>query len=138
MSPEATTNPRFGGSIRVASWGAVLAWMGVIFWLSSKTGIKVWNPMTYVAHFAEYLILGLLLCLALHLSATLDPRRLLLVALIVASLYGLSDELHQGFVPTREVSVWDWLTDTAGAAAAVLVWSGMLRAWMRRGAIRSG
>ncbi|RJQ54379.1 MAG: teicoplanin resistance protein VanZ [Actinobacteria bacterium] len=104
------------------SWGATLGWMGVIFYLSSRTGIRVWSPLTYVAHFAEYFILTLLLCLALSLSTDAGRGRLLLMALLASSLYGVSDELHQAFVPTRDASVLDWVVDTAGAGTAVLLW----------------
>lgn len=33
----------------------------------------------------------------------------------IASAYGISDELHQSFVPGRDCNVWDWLADTLGA-----------------------
>jgi len=133
MLDIASPKPRASRPIAVASWTAVVGWMGVIFYLSSRTGITVWNPMSYVAHFMEYTILGVLLCAALYCSTSLSGRALLIVALVIASAYGISDEFHQSFVPTREVSVWDWLTDTAGASAALLVWTGMVRARAGKG-----
>lgn len=33
----------------------------------------------------------------------------------IAAAYGISDELHQSFVPGRDCNVWDWLADTLGA-----------------------
>jgi len=63
------------------------------------------------------------------LTLTLNsPKRALwltgLLAVIIASLYGASDEFHQIFTPGRTPDVFDWLTDTAGAfvGAAVTVW----------------
>lgn len=48
------------------------------------------------------------------------PRRALwlmaLAALALASLYGVSDEVHQLFVPGRMCDPADWVTDTLGAA----------------------
>ncbi len=38
------------------------------------------------------------------------------LSLLSAALYGLSDEIHQGFVPGRTADPWDWLADTLGAA----------------------
>ncbi len=43
-------------------------------------------------------------------------------------LYGVTDELHQLFVPLREPDPWDVAADTVGAAVAVL---GMER-WLTR------
>lgn len=123
MSELTVGDSRLRSVFSVVSWSGVAAWMGAIFYMSSQTGIKVWNPMTYVAHFAEYVILGLLLCVALRISTTLETRSLLFVALAIASLYGLSDEIHQGFVPTRQVSGVDWAVDTLGAAGSVAFWS---------------
>jgi VanZ family protein len=40
-------------------------------------------------------------------------------AILLASLYGVSDEVHQAFVPFRESSWLDWLADTVGAALGV-------------------
>jgi VanZ family protein len=51
-------------------------------------------------------------------------RTLLLTALI-GSVYGVSDEIHQYFVPGRDCNIWDWMADTigafAGAGAALLL-----------------
>ncbi|AEF84973.1 VanZ family protein [Treponema primitia ZAS-2] len=49
--------------------------------------------------------------------------RTLLLATFISSLYGISDEIHQYFVPGRDCNVWDWVADTIGSflgAAAAL------------------
>ncbi len=107
--------------IGASSWLGVAVWMSFIFYLSSRTGISVWSPISYVAHFGEYVILALLLCVALSASTSLPRKHVFVLAVVIASLYGVSDELHQAFVPTREMSIVDWLTDTAGASAAILL-----------------
>jgi VanZ family protein len=33
----------------------------------------------------------------------------------IASVYGITDEFHQSFVPGRDANIWDWLADTIGA-----------------------
>ena len=38
---------------------------------------------------------------------------------LLASLYGVSDEVHQAFVPFRNSSWLDWLADTVGAVLGV-------------------
>ena len=49
------------------------------------------------------------------------------LAVLLASIYGVSDEVHQAFVPGRSADAADWLADTAGALVAVL----LLRWWLR-------
>jgi VanZ family protein len=57
-------------------------------------------------------------------------------SLVSAALYGLSDEIHQYFVPGRSADPWDWLADTIGAMLGVIAYHGLLhlqsrRAWPR-------
>ena len=57
---------------------------------------------------------------------------LLISSLIFSSLYGLSDEWHQYYVPGRMSDVADWVADTLGA---VLLLSGYYAGKKVRGAI---
>jgi VanZ family protein len=43
---------------------------------------------------------------------------------IIASVYGVIDEVHQYFTPGRDCNVWDWAADTLGAVlgAAAILW----------------
>jgi VanZ family protein len=44
-------------------------------------------------------------------------------AALLGSLYGLTDEFHQRFVPHRSAELGDWAADTLGAAlGALLAW----------------
>ncbi|MDR0991105.1 MAG: VanZ family protein [Propionibacteriaceae bacterium] len=44
-------------------------------------------------------------------------------AVVLASLYGVTDEFHQSFVPGRSPDPKDWMVDTIGAiCGVVLVW----------------
>jgi VanZ family protein len=49
-------------------------------------------------------------------------------AVLLATLYGVSDEFHQSFVPGRSPDRFDVLADSIGAASVVLV-GGAARAW---------
>lgn len=39
----------------------------------------------------------------------------LIVPIVIVSVYGIIDEMHQSYIPGRDVSVADWLADTIGA-----------------------
>jgi hypothetical protein len=43
------------------------------------------------------------------------PFRCALITVLAVSLYGVLDEVHQSFVPGRQVSALDWAADTIGA-----------------------
>jgi VanZ family protein len=92
--------------------------MAVIFWLSSRPGSDVPGRIAPYAHFIAYAVLG-----ALLLHSLSDPSRWVAAA-VLASLYGITDELHQAFVPGRTPDPTDWIIDTAGAlvGAALLAW----------------
>ncbi|HRN25734.1 MAG TPA: VanZ family protein [Ignavibacteriaceae bacterium] len=40
---------------------------------------------------------------------------------LIASFYGLLDELHQLFVPGRSAEIFDWVADFSGAVVGVLI-----------------
>jgi VanZ family protein len=46
-------------------------------------------------------------------------------AILIAAAYGVSDEVHQSFVPMRSVEAMDVVADTVGAAVAAFA----LYAW---------
>lgn len=100
---------------RALRWAAVLAWAAVIFGMSSLPGSSVPGDFSVPAHFTEYAILGALLCFALLPGR--PARTAFVAAVLLASLYGASDEWHQSFVPMRTPDVADWILDTLGALA---------------------
>ena len=101
---------------RFAFWSPVVAWAAVIFLGSSVPGSSIPGRIpSEVGHLGEYFVLGVLLYIALRLD--LSPGRALLVAVAIASAYGVSDEFHQRFVVMRTPDVYDWALDTAGALA---------------------
>jgi len=69
-----------------------------------------------VSHFIEYAILGFLLIRAFSFSNTkLKVTNLRLIAVLLAILYGITDEIHQYFVPGRFADILDLLSDSIGA-----------------------
>ena len=102
-------------------WAAVVVWMGVIFWLSSRSTLPQTPAKDYqsvLGHLGAYAILALLLAWAL-LADSRPLRTTLAIAWLVAICYGVTDEFHQSFVPNRNPDILDVLTDAAGAAIAL-------------------
>lgn len=104
-------------SSKLTRWIPAIAWMGVIFRLSSLPGSSVPGRFSGVGHFVTYAMLGALVYSAERRSGSGHAAA---GAIIVASLYGVTDEFHQYFVPGRTPDVADWAVDTLGAASASL------------------
>ena len=128
----------------VISWIAVAAWAVFIFVASAHTGSDFQNATDWLGqlkqqldgwlaaagipgllessslgHFGEYTVLGALLANALGNHV---PRsRAWMLAVAIASVYGITDELHQLFVPGRFCDPADWVVDTLGAALGALL-----------------
>jgi VanZ family protein len=102
----------------ILSWLAALAWAGVIFGLSSQPGSKLPGGWSVEGHLGVYAVLGVLVWFAL--GGRSAGLRGIILAIAIASAYGITDEFHQSFVPQRTPDVLDWVTDTAGAAVGVM------------------
>ncbi len=108
-------NP-FTTSRRAWLWPVIIA--ALIFLASTRSELAGPSvPGTdKVAHFAVYGLLGTLV-------VRLGRRpRAAWIALVLVSLYGVSDEWHQSFTPGRSVEFADWLADTLGAALAIVLY----------------
>ena len=71
------------------------------------------------AHFTVYAILGLLLLAALN--ASLPARYSFPAAFVIGTLYAITDEIHQAFVPGRACQGRDVLIDSLGILSALLI-----------------
>lgn len=120
--------------LRIPARVGAIAWASLIFVLSSIPGSDL-PPGSYATpgHFALYAVLGILVFTAVEGSG----RRRALLAVAIASAYGVSDELHQLLVPGRCADPVDWMVDTAGALVAVAGGLALTRMLSRR-KIREG
>ena len=113
-------------------WGPVCAYAAIIFYMSSQSHPE--EQMRLVTQFSdkalhalEYTVLGALCYRAFHATPRERWRRqAILLAIVFTSLYGISDEVHQAFVPFRESSWLDWVADTIGGAIGAGVMSRIL------------
>lgn len=71
-----------------------------------------------VVHIVMYGVLGWLCARALHRAEGFCAAAAILLAILLTSAYGASDEWHQVYVPGRYPSGADWIADTAGACLA--------------------
>jgi VanZ family protein len=115
----------------------VILWMALIFIGSSilkpegEPGLGPWDKL---AHMIAYGGLAWLIACALFPDSAVGWKQISLVVLL-ATLYGVSDEFHQSFVPGREASLGDLAADASGAllAACLLYWLRSRRVMVSQG-----
>ena len=74
------------------------------------------------AHFTEYLCLGISLLWTVRDLAMLPGRvPFVLSPWIIGTVYAVTDELHQAFIPGRSCEPRDVIIDSVGVAAGVLM-----------------
>jgi VanZ family protein len=103
---------------------ALILWAAVIFIFSSipnppDAGGGDWRYE--LAHVFEYAVFGALAFFTLKKWLPIQPLEVLVIAAwSVSVLYGMSDELHQSFVPNRDASWLDVGYDAIGAALGIV------------------
>lgn len=74
-------------------------------------------------HFGAYGLLSILLYLNLYFQDKIEVLNKFpaTFTVLIASIYGLLDEIHQMFVPGRSAEFLDWFADFSGSLIAVLI-----------------
>jgi len=115
---------------RLIQWLPPMAWAGLIFYMSSRSTMPVAMPFENfdkLVHAGEYGTLCLLIAHAIQPGKINRITMAAWLAAVLASfIYGVSDEMHQAFVPNRSCDPWDALFDLIGAGipavAAIVAW----------------
>lgn len=111
-------------------WFPILLYCLLIFIQSSYPSFKSMPQLPYVdkvLHFTAYAVLGVLFLRALNTLSIRDNIMLIMIlAVILSSLYGISDEWHQYYVPYRDADVMDALADTFGSIFGVYVYQSFI------------
>jgi VanZ family protein len=98
--------------------------MAVIFLLSSQEAFPAPRGVSaeLLAILAHFLIFGFLSVLVLLAVNGVGPisSRAVVIAVALTTLYGISDEIHQSFVPGRNPSFLDVIVDFVGAVTWTL------------------
>jgi len=112
-------------------YGPAIAWAVLLFALSSipdlAAPMQVFSWDDKIHHAAAYTPLGFLLLRGIA-GKNVCRRQDWWLAIIVGALYGVSDEIHQYFVPGRFM---DW-TDALADAVGVALGSGIFYKWRAR------
>ncbi len=104
--------------------GLLFLYCGVIFYLSSRSSLP--TPLLFphqdkAMHVGAYFIMGLFAWRFFrHLTAS--GLRKSIAVMLFCSLYGISDEWHQSWVPGRDADAMDWAADTFGGFLAAHVY----------------
>jgi VanZ family protein len=108
----------------------------LIFFLSSQPLSEQDLPSFFglfsdkILHGIEYAVLGGMCYRAFRWGTNGSWRDWAVpLAILLPSLYGVSDELHQAFVPLRDSNWHDWVADTVGATIGTVVTRQMLCLW---------
>ena len=128
MESIQTASHPFPSRLRIAGyWGPVCLYAAFIFYLSSQSFFPDTLP-SYIEklgdkshHMMAYGLFGLLWYRAFRFcGGRWTASRAVVLAIVASTLYGVTDELHQAFVPLRESDLWDLAADAVGAAVAVI------------------
>jgi len=107
-------------------WVPPVIWALVIFLFSSLTVTPTteiyWKDFIIkkTAHIVEYGVFAVLLYRALRGSGV-EKLNAALISILIAVVYGATDEVHQSFTPGREPKIRDVVFDTLGAVSGVFV-----------------
>jgi VanZ family protein len=97
-------------------WLITLAYMGLIYFLSSLSGDRLpglSHGSDKIIHTCAYAVMSFLCFNSLSRSGI--KRHCFLIALLLTSIYAVSDEFHQYYVPGRYASIGDLIADFIGA-----------------------
>ena len=119
--------------VRPVSAALAVGWMILIFTLSAQPDLPSvpwfpWFPhLDKVIHIAFYAILSALF----RGSMALNQPNAIAIATGLTTAYGLTDEIHQSFVPGRVADVWDLGADALGGLIGAVCAQWMLRRFVR-------
>ena len=125
--------------VQLGYWLPPVVYVAIIFYLSSLSHPETLVPGLLplfgdkLIHAGEYGLLGILCYRAFRYGSGLTTGTAVLMAIAAATLYGVTDEIHQAFVPLREADPWDLVADLAGSTVAALLWM-----WGSEAAVSTG
>lgn len=125
-----------------------IIWMLIIFWFSSQNSTQssgtsqkvikavlkivsnveqeqeniIVEQMQHIvrkmAHFSIYMIGGILL---INLVSTYTAKKAWMYAWLIGTMYAITDEIHQYFVPGRSCEIRDVVIDSSGVIIGIVI-----------------
>ncbi len=125
----------------------MLLWMLLIFTMSSFDATESANQSNFIvniitnifkienievlsfiirklAHFTEYLILGVLV---INMFTKNNLSKTYLLSIILCVIYATSDEIHQLFIPGRVCQIKDILIDSVGSITGIYLYKLLIK-----------
>lgn len=104
----------------------LIVYMGIIFWVSSLPGEQLTPESALgiiisasVKHVSAYAILGILMSVVIA-QVSNKTLSIIFYSSTFSSCYGIFDEIHQYFVPTRYCTLLDMYINIIGSITGVL------------------
>ncbi len=108
-------------------WLPVFIYCLLIFLQSSYPSPETVPYIPHMDKFLHFVVYGILGILFFRAYSTLRIKNnvnlTIIISILSAGLYGISDELHQYFVPYREAELMDALANLLGSIGGVAVYS---------------
>ena len=110
-------------------WFPVIVYCLLIYLQSSQPSPESIPDIPYldkILHVGAYGLLGALLLRAFRRQNHRNNLKLMILCMVLSSLYGVSDEIHQYFVPYRHAELMDVFSDILGSILGVLFYQKMI------------
>jgi len=119
-------------ALTLGTWGPLVLYCATIYLLSAGTPSAPPLPFPHadkLLHLAEYALLGVLAARAFGpgTRGLLGRGESVVAVVLFATCYGALDEVHQSYVPGRQMDFADLLADVTGAGIAALAVSRLPR-----------
>ena len=108
----------------------VIYWIILLTLTSLPSGMAVTvNVSDKLNHFGAYGLLSVLLFLTMNFQTKYPflKKNANWLTVLIASSYGVLDELHQMLVPGRSAEFLDWIADFSGSLLGVLIIQWLLK-----------
>lgn len=110
-----------------------ILWMALIFFLSGRQKVAITDSYAVsflifkTFHIIEYATLFILLFRGFRNATDFSAFKSALVSLFIVMIYGITDEIHQSFIPTREARVRDGIIDSIGGGVGWIIVTILIR-----------
>jgi len=106
---------------KIFYWAAVIFYCSIIFYMSSLPGSNIPGPegvdLSFL-HVFEYAILAHLLYFSIKEDVK-DNRKAVIYSIALSFIFGITDEIHQIYVPGRSFDYIDMFFNLIGSALIV-------------------